>query len=204
MRHTGGALGAAVAADVQGTGEQLKASVRPSGAVDPVSGDRWTWGALMIKLNHAMSDYRAARDNFAAVGDEVGAADAQKWLDAVMNVRDYLAELYREWPDLGIDEQGRLSGFPVPLIGIAGIIAGSAIWWWAVSQAAAAANMLIASQRAISICEDNPGSPECAAAQAESGQASQAYAEGGINVGGAGFGAAGLAVGAFIAYKVLG
>jgi hypothetical protein len=165
-------------------GDTLIAAVKGD-ALDPRSGVRFTWGQLVGKLLNGASDAREARDNFRELGDDYAAEQAEKLRAAIMGVYNNLAELYRTWPDLGLDEQGRLRGLPAGLLTVAVVIGGASIWWWAVSQAVAAATMLATSIREWSACSDDPGSRACEQATLAAGKAAKAYEEGGkVDLGG--------------------
>ncbi len=198
-----GSLGAGHQAQAGELGQLLIQSNRAAGATDPRNGERFTWGRLIRKLLDAANDYREARDNFRAKGMTFEADDAEQSRARVIAVYDELAELYREWPDLGLDERGALNGLPVPLIAIAGIIGGAAVWWWAVGQAFQAGRLLILSREASSACDVDPEGERCRQAREDVREAEKTLQESGVSITGGGFGALGLVAGVGLALYLM-
>jgi len=176
---------------------ELKAAA--TGDAQGPDGSAWSWGRLMRTLHDSAGWFLDARNNFRFAGDEVEAERAEVWRQKVIQVIDALSELYREWPDLGLDERGRL-GLPHAMFIIAGIV-GAGVIAWAYNASQAAQALRDVSIAAINVCAADPNSEACIQARAIADGAQDAIKDSGDSIAtaiGGGLGLIAIAAGAAI------
>ena len=176
------------------------------GASITYQGRVYNWNALVQALLNAASNYRDAGDLYFEHGDELAEAEARAGYSEVMGVYNALAELYREWPDLGIDPQtGRLSGWPAALLAISAYLTGAGIVVYAASRLVASGHMVQTAREAADICGQAPASEACAEARRAAEDAGRNYREGGADLAlglGAGMGGLVLVAGAGLLFAL--
>jgi len=180
---------------------------------DAASSAESRFGQLMRLLSDTQADFYEASRRWGFVAEDNPDAevrwnaaarrtDALIWRDRVKTVYDGLAEIYREWPEMGMVGflSGPRGGLGTPahiaaiIAAIAGVIVAGAIWQWADAAQTRAEAEVQRAQTALTVCEAAPGSPGCEAAL----KASEP------KEGGDGWGGIVMAVGALIALGLLG
>jgi len=154
------------------------------------------WMQLMRLLNDAARSWQEVRDWECGVdrygyyaaqkaggcpGDQASADDAERRYTQVLQVRDYLAEVYRRYDDFGLEGlapeargNGQLAGSPgalgepttlLTIAAIAGaigvIVAGAGVFAWALGTRRDAQTRAEAMDLAKKLCAQDPNSQAC-------------------------------------------
>jgi len=142
-------------------------------------GRRYDWNTLVQTLLTAVNDYKEAAANYGAAGEEAQADIAKAASDTALSVYNNLAELYREWPDLGLESRPGVLGvaWPAALLGIATVTGGGVVAW-AHMEAEKAQTMLQLTRQVRRACAGPSIDEECNAAREAAGIALEAIRQG--------------------------
>ena len=162
---------------------QLAAGLKTliDGSAITVEGTRYDWNTLIQTILTAVDDYKEAAQTYEEAGDPAAAEAARDASNTALSVYNNLAELYREWPELGLE--GQLSGalgvaWPAALIGIAAIT-GVSVVGWARMESFKAKAMLDLTREVRRACANQPSNQEeCNAAREAAGLALEALKAG--------------------------
>lgn len=151
------------------------------GSAVTVGGVRYDWNRLIQTILVAVDDYKEAAETYDEAGEPAEADIARAASDTALSVYNNLAELYREWPNLGLESQlgGALGvAWPAALVGVAAIT-GVSVVAWARMESFKARTMLDLTREVRRACAALPtNEEECNAAREAAGMALAAIKEG--------------------------
>jgi hypothetical protein len=151
------------------------------GASVTYEGTRYDWNTLIQTILVAVDDYKEAAATYEEAGEPAKAELARAASDTALTVYNNLAELYREWPELGLEGQlGAALGvaWPAALVGVAAIT-GVSLIGWARMESFKARTMLDLTREVRRACANLPtNEEECNAAREAAGMALAAIREG--------------------------